>query len=100
MKISNMAFSLQGLNNYIASEVSKIYWLNKIYPDNIKAAHAEGDLHIHDLGAISVYCVGWDLQDLLLNGFKGVVGKVESKPAKHLRSALGQIVNFFLYPSR
>ncbi|MDD4203210.1 MAG: ribonucleoside triphosphate reductase, partial [Candidatus Omnitrophica bacterium] len=92
---SNMGFSLQGLNNYIASEVSKIYWLNKIYPENIKKAHIEGDMHLHDLGAISVYCVGWDLQDLLLNGFKGAVGKVESKPAKHLRSALGQIVNFF-----
>ena len=27
---SNMAYSLQGLNNYISSEVSKAYWLNKI----------------------------------------------------------------------
>jgi anaerobic ribonucleoside-triphosphate reductase len=92
---SNMAFSLQGLNHYIASEVSQVYWLNKIYPQDIKAAHLNGDLHIHDLGLVSVYCVGWDLQDLLLEGFKGVSGKMESAPAKHLRSALGQIVNFF-----
>jgi len=28
-------------------------------------------------------------------GFKGVEGKVESAPPRHLRSALGQIVNFF-----
>ncbi len=92
---SNMAYSLQGLNNYIASEVSKTYWLNKIYPPEIKNAHAEGDLHIHDLGLISVYCVGWDLMDLLVQGFKGAKGKVESGPAKHFRSALGQIINFF-----
>jgi ribonucleoside-triphosphate reductase len=92
---SNMAFSLQGLNNYIASEVSKIYWLNKIYPPEIKMAHANGDFHIHDLGLLSVYCVGWDLKDLLLTGFKGAPGKVESAPAKHFRSLLGQIVNFF-----
>jgi len=92
---SNMAFSLQGLNNYISSEISKIYWLNKIYPPEIKDAHIEGDYHIHDLSIISVYCVGWDLHDLLLQGFTGAVGKVESKPAKHLRTALGQIVNFF-----
>jgi anaerobic ribonucleoside-triphosphate reductase len=39
--------------------------------------------------------VGWDLHDLLTVGFKGVSGKMESKPPKHLRSALGQIVNFF-----
>ena len=92
---SNMAYSLQGLNNYIASEVSKIYWLNKIYPPEIKNLHVNGDFHIHDLGLLSVYCVGWDLKDLLLIGFKGAPGKVESSPAKHFRSILGQIVNFF-----
>ena len=92
---SNMAYSLQGLNNYIASEVSKTYWLNKIYPPEIREAHLGGDIHVHDLGQLSVYCVGWDLMDLLLTGFKGAQGKVESSPAKHFRSALGQIVNFF-----
>lgn len=92
---SNMAYSLQGLNNYISSEVSKTYWLNKIYPADIRAAHTDGDFHIHDLGLLSVYCVGWDLQDLLRCGFRGVAGKAESKPARHFRAALGQIVNFF-----
>ncbi|RLB88251.1 MAG: ribonucleoside triphosphate reductase [Deltaproteobacteria bacterium] len=92
---SNMDYSLQGLNNYISSEVSKIYWLNEIYPPEIKKAHTDGDFHIHDLSILSVYCVGWDLFDLLTEGFKGVSGKVESRPAKHLRSALGQVVNFF-----
>lgn len=92
---SNMDYSLQGLNNYISSEVSKVYWLNKIYSPEIRKAHNDGDFHIHDLSMLSVYCVGWDLYDLLLQGFKGVSGKVESKPANHLRSALGQVVNFF-----
>ncbi|HLF18709.1 MAG TPA: ribonucleoside triphosphate reductase [Candidatus Omnitrophota bacterium] len=92
---SNMAYSLQGLNHYLSSEVSKVYWLSKIYPSPIKEAHNHGDIHIHDLGLISVYCVGWDLEDLLMQGFKGASGKMESAPAKHLRSALGQIVNFF-----
>ncbi len=92
---SNMAYSLQGLNNYISSEVSKVYWLNEIYPPEIKNAHLGGDFHVHDLSILSVYCVGWDLFDLLMEGFKGVSGKVETKPAKHLRSALGQVVNFF-----
>jgi len=92
---SNMAYSLQGLNNYISTEVTKIYWLNKIYPPEIREAHRNGDLHVHDLGMLSVYCVGWDLQDLLREGFRGASGKMESRPAKHLRTALGQIVNFF-----
>jgi len=92
---SNMGFSLQGLNNYMASELSKVYWLNKIYPKEIRDAHTKGDFHIHDLSTISVYCVGWDLFDLLVEGFRGVPDKTESLPPKHLRTALGQIVNFF-----
>lgn len=92
---SNMSYSLQGLNNYISSDVTAEYWLHRIYPPEIRDAHKRGDLHIHDLSMLSVYCVGWDLKDLLLNGFKGVEGKVESAPPNHLRSALGQIVNFF-----
>jgi len=92
---SNMAYSLQGLNNYISSEVSRTYWLNKIYTPDIREAHNCGDFHVHDLGSLSVYCVGWDLQDLLRSGFTGAPGKVESLPAKHFRTALGQIVNFF-----
>jgi len=91
---SNMSYSIQGLNNYLASAMSKNYWLNKIYPTEIKEAHENGDIHLHDLNIISVYCVGWDLKDLLTEGFTGVVGKVASKPAKHFKTALGQIVNF------
>lgn len=91
---SNMGYSIQGLNNYLASAMSKNYWLNKIYPSEIKEAHENGDIHIHDLNIISVYCVGWDLRDLLSEGFTGVEGKVASKPAKHFRTALGQMVNF------
>lgn len=92
---SNMSYSLQGLNNYVSSEITKQYWLHKIYPPAVAQAHSEGDFHIHDLNALAVYCVGWDLQDLLCVGFRGATGKIESNPPKHLRSALGQIVNFF-----
>ena len=91
---SNMTYSIQGLNNYIASEISKNYWLNKIYTPEIKHAHENGDIHIHDLNIISTYCVGWDLKDLLMEGFTGVDGKIKCAPAKHFRTALGQIVNF------
>ena len=92
---SNMGYSLQGLNNYIASEVSKTYWLNKVYTPEIGRLHRSGDIHIHDLNLLSVYCVGWDLQDLLRSGFTGVQNKISSKPAKHFRAILGQVVNFF-----
>ncbi len=92
---SNMSYSLQGLNNHIASAITAKYWLERLYPPEIRNAHTNCDFHLHDLGLLSAYCVGWDIRDLLLRGFGGVPGKVESSPAKHFRSALGQVVNFF-----
>ncbi len=91
---ANMAFSLQGLNHYGVSYIVKKYWLNKIYPKEIREANESGDFHLHNLDTLATYCSGWDLYDLLLKGFGGVVGKIESKPAKHFRPALGQVVNF------
>ncbi len=92
---SNMSYSLQGLNNYLSSTVIAKYWISRIYPEHIADAHFSGDMHIHDLGVLGAYCVGWDVSELLMAGFGGVPGKIESKPAKHFRTALGQVVNFF-----
>lgn len=92
---SNMAFSLQGLNHYVSAYVAKKYWLRKIYPPEVREAAEAGDFHIHNLDILATYCCGWDLYDFLLKGFGGVFGKIQSKPAKHFRSALGQVVNFF-----
>ncbi|HOM33384.1 MAG TPA: ribonucleoside triphosphate reductase [Candidatus Paceibacterota bacterium] len=91
---ANMTYSLQGLNQYIISQVEKKYWLNKIYPKEIREAAKNEDFHIHNLETLAPYCMGWDLMDLLLKGFGGVPGKVESRPAKHFRTVLGQLVNF------
>ena len=91
---ANMAFSLQGLNHYGVSYIVKRYWLNKIYPKEIREANESGDFHLHNLDTLGPYCAGWDLYDLLLKGFSGVPGKVEAKPAKHFRAVLGQVVNF------
>ena len=92
---ANMGYSLQGLNNFVSTAVSNKYWLDRIYSREVAERHMEGDIHIHDLGSISAYCCGWDLKDLLMRGFGGAYGKVESNPPKHFRVALGQIVNYF-----
>lgn len=92
---SNMSFSLQGLNNHIFSAVNSAYWLNRLYPKEVRDAHIGGDIHIHDLYILAVYCCGWDLRDLLIRGFGGVPGKIDCRPPKHFRAALGQVVNFF-----
>lgn len=90
---ANMAYSLQGLNNYIKEEVSKYYWMNYIYSPRVKQAHVDGRIHLHDSGALSGYCMGLDLEDLLEVGFYGGPGKIRSGAPKHLGSALGTVVN-------
>lgn len=91
---SNMTYSLRGLNVHITDKIISKYWLEKIYPPEVREKHNKGFFHIHDLGTLGPYCVGWDMKDLLVSGFKGVRGKVESAPAKHLDVALLQLVNF------
>jgi anaerobic ribonucleoside-triphosphate reductase len=90
---ANTQKSVNGLNNYIRETFTKKYWLYEVYPQEVREAHENGDCHIHDLGFFGPYCAGWDLKQLLTDGFGGIPGKVESRPAKHLRSFLGQIVN-------
>lgn len=91
----NQSYSLQGLNNFVASDASKNYWFSKVYPSHITKAVEQGEIHIHDLQTLASYCVGWDLQDLIKSGFRGGHDKVESRPAKHFSAILGQLVNFF-----
>jgi len=91
---ANMAFSLQGLNHHGVSYIIKKYWLNKIYPKEIREANENGDFHLHNLDSLAPYCSGWDLYDFLMKGFGGTLGKLESAPPKHFRTVLGQIVNF------
>ena len=91
---ANQGYSLGGMVLNVAGKVIANYWLDEIYSQEIGQAHRQGDLHIHDLDMLSGYCAGWSLRQLLFEGFNGVPGRAESKPPKHLSSALGQMVNF------
>src|SRR6188508_2179359 len=91
---ANQGYSLGGLILNVAGKVTANYWLSHVYPPEVGRAHREGSLHIHDLDMLSGYCAGWSLRTLLAEGLNGVPGKVEAAPAKHLSSAVGQIVNF------
>jgi ribonucleoside-triphosphate reductase len=91
---ANQGYSLGGLILNISGKVTANYWLHHVYGGEIERAHREGDFHIHDLDMLAGYCAGWSLRQLLWEGFNGVPNKVEAAPAKHLRTALGQMVNF------
>ena len=91
---ANQGYSLGGLILNVAGKVTANYWLSHIYPAEVGRAHREADLHIHDLDMLCGYCAGWSLRQLLLEGFNGVPGRVESSPPRHMGAAVGQIVNF------
>ncbi|MEW5710557.1 MAG: ribonucleoside triphosphate reductase [Pseudomonadota bacterium] len=91
---ANQGYSLGGLILNVSGKVVANYWLNHVYPPEVGEAHRKGDLHIHDLDMLAGYCAGWSLRTLLQEGLNGVPGKVEAGPARHLSSAVGQIVNF------
>jgi len=92
---ANATWSFSGLLWHVTGTVMAYYALNLVYPKEIAKAHTEGDFHLHNLSmSLAGYCAGWSLRQLLHEGFNGVPGKVESSPPKHLRSALGQMVNF------
>jgi len=91
---SSIDYHLQGMYKKIVEDVCEMYWMNEVYTPEMRLLHTNKDFHIHKSSTISAYCVGWDLEDILLSGFTGVPGNVTSAPAKHLCSALGQLVNF------
>lgn len=91
---ANQGYSLGGMILNVAGKVTANYWLNEVYSPEVAAAHRRGDLHLHDLDMLSGYCAGWSLRQLLFEGFNGVPGRAESRPPRHLSSALGQMVNF------
>ena len=67
---ANMQRSVNGLNNYVREAFTKKYWLYEIYPIDVCKVHESGDAHIHDLGFFGPYCAGWDLRQLLTDGFR------------------------------
>ncbi|MBI5229063.1 ribonucleoside triphosphate reductase [Candidatus Micrarchaeota archaeon] len=92
---SNAGYSVSALLFHAAGSVIAQYTLNNIYPKEVGDAHRNGDFHVHDLSVgIAGYCAGWSLRQLLAFGFNGVPTKTESVPAKHLNSAVWQMVNF------
>lgn len=91
---SNSPYSFGSLNKHIIAEVSKDYWLNEVYKEKrIIDAYRNGDMHIHDLGGLTLYCCGYSLRNIILMGVQGIPNIPTSSPAKHFDAILNQIAN-------
>ena len=92
---SNVSYSFSAVFLKLAGEAVSKYTLAKVYPPEIRRAHVDGDIHIHNLYmGIVGYCAGWSVRDILYFGFNGVPYRVESRPPRHFSTALLQIANF------
>jgi len=92
---SNSNYSFSELVLHTTGSVLGNYALENIYSPQAKKAHKEGFIHIHDLTHSLVgYCAGWSLQKLLLEGFGGVEGQAQTKPAKHFNTAVQHVIYF------
>lgn len=91
---STVTYSVGGLILSNSGAITANYWLSEIYDEEIGAAHRNGDMHIHDLSMLTGYCAGWSLKQLIQEGLGGIIGKITSKPAKHLATLCNQMVNF------
>jgi len=92
---ANLDYSFSSVFFRLAGDSITNYVLTKIYPKKIAKAHIDGDFHLHNLYmGIVGYCAGWSIRDILLDGFNGVPGKIESSPPKHFSTALLQLSNF------
>lgn len=90
---SNAHYSYGALNRHLAARVSAEYWLEEVYNKKISDAHRNGYFHIHDLSALTIYCCGYSLTDIIKKGVCGVSNIPTSKPAKHFMSLLNQVAN-------
>ena len=91
---SNSPYSFGSLNKHIIAEVSKDYWLHQVYKDpKIINAYKDGDMHIHDLGGLTLYCCGYSLRNIIIMGVTGIPNIPTSSPAKHFDAILNQIAN-------
>lgn len=90
---SNSPYSFGALNKHIVAKVSKQYWLEEVYNEPIRKAYVDGDIHIHDLGGLTLYCCGYSLASVLRKGVMGIPNIPRSTPAKHFASILNQLSN-------
>lgn len=84
-------YSIGGLVTEVGGLACAEYWQNEVYPEGLSQAHRDGKVHIHDQNILASYCAGWNLQQLLLEGFQTTV---VARPPKHLRTAVDQLAGF------
>lgn len=78
----------------IASAASKTYYLHRLIPEKMAAAHTRGDIHIHDLDFYgkTLTCVQIPLGKLLQHGFNNGHGFIRPPKRPSSATALAAII--------
>ena len=90
---ANFNYAYTGLQSYLTNRILANYSLSKLDMD-IRKAHMDGDIHIHNLegGSLIPYCHGGNLLGLLTTGIRAA--GIYSKPARHFNTAVDHVVNY------
>ena len=97
-EVKENANETRSFGNYLSYILDKVLKteeiLAKVFPPEAVAHHFGGYIHIHKLphSLYIPYCVGWNFARILQAGLK--TPTIVSKPAKHLDTAIAQLVNF------
>lgn len=87
-------FSVGGFILSNSSSITRNYWLNSVYDQQIKQAHERGDFYIHDLHMLTGDSAGWSIETLIKEGLRGLDQRIQTRPPKHLFTLTNMIVNF------
>ena len=90
-KIRNMKSTILDYKEIVDSYVKVEDWRVK---ENSTVTYSVGGLILSNSGAVTGYCAGWSLKQLIQEGLGGIEGKITSAPAKHLSVLCNQMVNF------
>lgn len=88
----------EAVNLGIAEIVSKNYALNAVFGDDVKMAHSDGRIHLHELGYLwRVYCSAHSLEFIKKYGLGWTLSNLESKSSPtNYASVLSHHVQTFL----
>lgn len=89
---SKAAFSVGGLTFTYSGGLTRDYWLNQVFDEQLKKAHQQGWLHIHNLDFLGPVSVGWDIGPLIEEGFS-LPNQIHSRPARHLDALCSQLAD-------
>lgn len=92
---ANIPHNPEATNLTLAETIKKQFMLSEVFSGDVASAHAQGDIHLHDLGfGDRPYCSGQNLAYLIKYGLSLPNAMNIARPAKHAHTLLAHMIKF------